>query len=95
MLAIIKSVSMTSIHGVLPTLASTLGWKAVGQTSITANGRSALCRRMLSGQLIYIFSQLIFIEPWWVPGTGLRTRSKAINKTDKDLALSRTPTNEQ
>lgn len=31
-LAIVKSVSMISIHGVPPTPASTLGWKAMGQT---------------------------------------------------------------
>lgn len=55
-------------------------------TSITANGRSALCRRMLCGQLIYIFSQLIFIEPYQEPGTGLKTGSKAINKI-KSLPL--------
>lgn len=69
--------------------ASTLGWKVMGTDiiSITANGRSALCRRMLCGQFIYIFNQLIFIESSLVPGTGLRAGSKAIIKQIKFLAL--------
>lgn len=72
-----------------PNPASTLGWKAMGtDLSITANGRSALCRKMLCGQVIYIFSQLIFIESSPVPGTGLRTGNQAINKADKVLALT-------